>query len=202
MIGVHLTIYKQEEQDEERKRLEYMPILSFEVVEADRIEFIRLGEPFFDSTLTCSEDELCTSAFDCNGEKIYKVIQVSVLNNTCVFDFKLEGCLISGKEVRRGEAFNPDMRRLVSGEKFRLIFDNADHSGENEFCLIRFSYKDLFGNKYYQDLPIEYIEIYYGGLMEQSIEIRDIKAPILSRCEDKCLEKVAKDYCDYKELCK
>ena len=126
---------------------------------------------------------------------------ISVLNNRCVFDFTIEGCLINGKEIEKGEAFNPASTRLISGEEYKLIFDYGDYSNTNVFCLLRFSYKDVFGNGYYQDLPFEYDEILYGESMEQSVEIRDIKAPLLINSKTKSLEDVAKEYCDYKVFC-
>lgn len=205
MIGVLVTIYKQEEQNKENKRLEYMPVLEFTITEPDRIKVddgdIMNDEPIFDATLACWEGELCASAFQFVEEKLCKAIVISVLNNACVFDFTMEGCLINGKEIHKGDAFSPCMKRLVSGEKYTLIFDNGDYSNKNEFCLIRFTYKDIFGNKYYQDLPIEYTEIDKDGLIEQFIEIRDIKAPIFVTDEAKRLEEAAKEYCDYNELC-
>lgn len=205
MIGVLVTIYKQEEQNAESKRLEYMPILAFEIIEPDKItgdNNLMMNEPLiFNGILSCWKGELCTTAFQFVEEKLCKAIEISVLNNACVFDFTLEGCLINGKEVNKGEAFNPDMRRLVSDEKYRLIFDNEDYSNRNEFCLIRFSYSDLFGNKYFQDLPIEYVEIIHDDIIEHSIEIRDVKAPKLVNGKMKSLEEEAKEYCDYNILC-
>lgn len=205
MIGVLITIYKQEEQNQEDKRLEYMPILAFEIVEPDRIRVddgdMIYDEPLFDGTLSCLGGELCTTAFQFVEEKLCKAIQISILNNTCVFDFTIDGCLIDGKEIQKGDAFSPAMRRIVTGEKYRLILDNGEYSERNEFWLIRFIYKDIFGNKYYQDLPIQYLERDNEGIVEQEIEIRDIKAPVFYRDKMKCLEESAKEYCDYKEFC-
>ena len=205
MIGVLVTIYKQEEQNEEIKRLEYMPILIFNIMEPDRIiaesDDKLKDEPLFDAVLARLEGELCTSSFQFVEEKLCKALKISVLNNACVFDFVMEGCLIDGREIHKGDAFNPAMRRLVSDEKYVMIFNDGDYSNQNEFCLIRFSYKDIFGNKYYQDLPIEYDEIKNNGLLEQAIEIKDIKAPVFENDKVKSLEEAAKEYNDYKELC-
>lgn len=201
MTGVLITVYKQEEQIKEDRRLGYMPILRFEIVSVDKIDKdcqMEIGGRLtFDGTLSCQEGELTTSAFRFVEEKICKAIEVSVLNNTCVFDFVIEGCLIKGKEIPKGSTFAPASRRLVSGEVYRLIFDNGDYSETNEACLIRFSYRDIFGNKYYQDLPIEYIEIDYNGVREHHIEIRDLKAPILVKEDVKTLEVVQREYCDF-----
>lgn len=203
--GVFITLCRQEEQNKEDKRLEHMPILGFEIVEADRIEKndgnVSDVDIIFDETLAYMEGELCTSAFLFVEEKLCKTIVISVLNNTCVFDFTIEGCLINGKEIKKGQAFNPGSRRLVSEEKFRLVFDYDDCPNENIFCIIRFSYKDVFGNSYYQDLPFEYAENEYEGTVEHQIEIRDIKAPILIDSETKSLEESAKEYIDYDTFC-
>ena len=54
LIGVLLTIYKQQGVEEENKRIENMPILGFEVIkDADNI----------DAILSCENDELFTTAF-------------------------------------------------------------------------------------------------------------------------------------------
>lgn len=201
MIGVLVTVYKQEEQNHEDKRLEYMPILVFEIIEADRINVNGkeriYDEPLFDGTLAYLDGELCTTAFQFIEEKLCKAIQISVLNNACVFDFTIEGCLIDGKEICKGDTFTPAMRRIVAGEQYRLILDNGGYSNSNEFWLIRFVYKDIFGNKYYQDLPIEYLESDNEDIVEQVIEIRDIKAPVFYKDQMICLEEAVKEYCDY-----
>lgn len=204
MIGVITTIHKQEEQNEENRRLEYMPILSFKIVEPDRVSKNRNvfgDEPIFDGTLAFINGELCTTAFQFVESKLCKAIEVEVLNEVCVFDFTISGCLIGGKEMHKGECFSPSLQRLVPGEKYRLIFDNDDYSDENVFCLIRFEYKDIWDNKYYQDLPIVYDEIEQEGIIEHSIEIRDVKAPIFVTGDVQSLETAAKKYCDYEVLC-
>lgn len=199
LFGVLITIYKQEEQTIEANRLEYLPLLNFKVIESDTLE----NNSKFDGTLTCYKEELCTSAFQFIEQKLCETIVISVLNNECVFDFIMEGCLINGKEIVKGNAFNPASTRLVAGEEYRLLFDfdYSNYSNVNAFCLLRFSYKDIFGNGYYQDLPFVYIERKYNELVKQCIEIRDIKAPLLINPNTKSLEEVVTEYCDYDTLC-
>ena len=60
---------------------------------------------------------------------------------------------------------------------------------------------DIWDNKYYQDLPIVYDEIEQEGIIEHSIEIRDVKAPIFVTGDVQSLETAAKKYCDYEVLC-
>ena len=204
MIGVRVTTLSQEEQNEERKRLEYMPLLAFNLIEhslKSKKEALTKGEPTFDGTFACLQGELCTTAFQFVEEKICKIIEISVLNNVCVFDFTIEGCLINGKEIHKGKAFSPSKRRLVTGEKYNLIFDDGDYKNTNEFCLIRFSYKDVFGNKYYQDLPFIYDEVDSYGEIKQLIQIRDIKSPRWIVDGEVSLEVSAKDYIDYEVFC-
>ncbi len=192
MAGVLVTIYKQEEENKEDKRLEFMPVLKFCIIDMHNMDE---EEPMFDATLSCLNGELFTSGFEFIEQKKCKMIEISILNNVCVFDFTIEGCLINGKEMKKGIFFNPDLRRLVEDEKYRLIFDNGDYTNTNEFCLIRFSYKDIFGHQYYQDLPLVYFEV--NSNTEHCLEIRDVKAPILVSGNERSLEQVAKEYCDY-----
>ena len=58
--------------------------------------------------------------------------------------------MINGKEKKKGDFFNPGVRRIVCGENAKFIFnyENIADGQLNHFCLIRFSYNDMFGNKY------------------------------------------------------
>lgn len=196
LIGVMITIYKQDEVEEERKRLENMPILKFETG-YDTVDV--------DATLECYQKELITSGFIFLEEKDCANIRISVANNQSVFNFTIDGCLIDGKEVVQGDAFAPAKRRLVCGESINMVF-NCEVTERNVFCLIRFSFEDIFGNKYYQELPFIYSEALNLtkniSKPRQVIDIRDIKQQVLVSKTNKNLEEAAKDYIDYEVFCK
>ncbi len=193
LIGVLITIYRQQYYDDEKNRMEHMPIMGFEVVEdLEELEDI-------ENTLSCCDGELLTSAFTFIHEKICSMFIIKIINGKNAFDFTIEGCMINGKEMILGEAFAPASRRLVDGESVELLFDYS--TDENAFCIIRFSYKDIFGNKYYQDLPFIYLESEYPRC-RQVIEIRDIKPPILVGHNVISLADVAQNYIDYDVFCK
>ncbi len=191
LFGVLITIYKQEEIDDEKRRLENMPILGFEVC------FNGQGA---DMALTYLQNELITSAFSIFESKIFATIVVRPINNLCAFNFGVEQCVINGKLALAGKFFNPSKERIAIGENTRFAFDYDDLKN-SVFCLVRFSYEDIFGNRYFQDLPFSYDEttMYEGdsGRIRQIIEIRDIKQPILVNDNVKTLEDIAKDYVDY-----
>lgn len=196
LFGVLITIFKQEDSDNEQKRLEYMPILGFEV------HFTRNNSA--DYILTYTRDGLTTSGFPGFEKMDVMHIAIKTVNNLPVFDFTIEGCAINGKEISLTSAFNPLKIRIVSGEFTTVMFNYAESLDTNSFCIIRFSYKDIFGNRYYQDLPFIYDEYDLEtslNIRRQGLEIRDIKQPILVNQNTKSLEESAKEYMDYEVFC-
>lgn len=195
LFGVLITIFKQEDSNNEQKRLENMPILGFEICE---------GNNGADWILTYTKDGLITSGFPDYEKMDIMNIAVKTVNNLPVFDFTIEGCAINGKEILLTSAFNPSKIRIVSGEFTTVIFNYAENLDTNIFCIIRFSYKDIFGNKYYQDLPFTYYEYELEtnlNIRRQGLEIRDIKQPILINQNTGSLEESAKAYVDYEAFC-
>ena len=195
LLGVLITIYHQEESEKERRRLENMPILGFEV---------SFNNYESDTVLTYTEGELITSGFFVYESKVFATFYIRTVNNLCTFNYRIEGCAINGKSVILGSAFNPATERLLVGETIDFVFD-IEGINTNVFCLLRFAYQDIFGNQYYQDLPFIYEETgsYQGmeGRIKQIIELRDIKQPVLCR-ESKSLEEASKEYVDYDVFCK
>lgn len=200
LIGVLFTNYFEEKEKEKQKRLENMPILGFKIIEYDdaRNEDI-------DCFLSCYDGEFVTSGFSFIEGGIWSLIKIWNLNEKNIFDFTVEAILINGKQIKMGEAFNPSMRRLIKGEELKILFFFEEEVEENMFCVLRFSYKDLFGNKYYQDLPYIYAETYQIEdeivKRKQIIEIRDIKSPIFLMEDDKTFKEHVKEYEDYDTFC-
>ena len=194
LVGVLVTVYQQESADGENRRLGSLPILDFKVVYDNTSP---------DLILTVMPDnKLITSGFICLETKVCSKIVITTANDNCAFDICIEGMAINGKCVCLGNTFNPSKRRLTSAESTNIIFDCDMNT--NIFCLLRISYDDLFGNKYYQDLPFVYFETANNeekGRLRQVIEIRDIQAPILQK-NAKSLEDSAKEYIDFEVFCR
>lgn len=195
LFGVLITIFRQEELENEQKRLENMPILGFET---------GIGDENFDSILTYTKDGMITSGFPDFESKRVSCIKIRVVNNLSAFNFTIEGCAINGREIPLTSAFNPAKKRITVGDFETFLFDYAEDLKQNIFCIIRFSYEDVFGNKYYQDLPFTYVETNVsssdrrtGYKVGQIIEIRDIKQPLLVMSNTKTLGESAKGYIDY-----
>lgn len=191
LFGVLITLFQKEEADNEQKRLENMPILGFEIC------WCKNGA---DTILTFTGEEIITSGFpDFENMKIY-CIEIKTVNGLGVFNFTVEDCVINGRKILLGNAFNPAKRRIVMGESTTFVFNYSEELKSNIFCIVRFSYEDIFGNKYYQDLPFTYTEAITNirdNMIKQFIEIRDIKQPVLVNANIKNLEDVAKEYIDY-----
>lgn len=168
LIGVLITIYKQEDAEEEKRRMENMPILTFEPC-----------RNFEEGNITYSyyEGEMITSGFEVYEKKEWITVIIKTANNAVAFDFEPVEIIIDGSCVPLGDAWNPSKERIVMGGQTSFVLDISMGNKLNTFCVIRFRYSDLFGNQYYQDLPLMYSE----GLEKRSkqwIEIRDIKPPI------------------------
>lgn len=194
LIGVLITIYKEEEVQNEQVRLLNMPILIFETYMD--------GLDGSDMILSIMDNELMTSGFPDYERKGIAKIRISLGNDATAFDFTIQDCMINRKKIAKGDAFNPSKSRIIKKDSLSLIF-NPKEVASNIFCVIRMSYKDIFGNLYYQDLPFTYMETTMKDKyeIEQIISIRDIKQPILVNKKMKSLEETMKEYIDYDVFC-
>ncbi len=196
MFGVLITIYKQDESETEKRRIENMPILNFQV---------HHNQISPDLTLACFDKKMDTSYFLFLEEKYYETIEIKVINNLCAFNFTIEGCAINGKIVPRSDFFSPAEMRITPDECVTFAFDCSDAS-TNIFCVVRFSYEDVFGNKYFQDVPFTYFETnrypYATDKLQQIIELRDIKAPAFVNGSEKSLEDSLNVFMDYQTFSK
>lgn len=195
LFGVLFTLYKQEDAEKEKIRLVNMPILVFEVC-------YDAGEA--ESVITCVDGELITSGFNLFAAKKFATIKIKTVNNASAFNFIAEECAINGEIISHGDAFNPSYRRIAPEDIATFSFD-YDNTNISLFVVVRFSYEDIFGNKYYQDVPFTYAETNgYGadvGKVRQIIEIRDLKQPILVTDDTKDLKEVLYQYQDYETFC-
>lgn len=198
-LGVLVTLYNQESAFEEEKRLENMPIIGFTLEDGYNGERSESSSEV-DAFISYYDDEMTTSCFSVVEKKVFYIIKVKTLNNLCAFNLTVEGCAINGREIKCGSAFNIIKMRVGVGEFANFVFDYANSLDINIFCLLRFSYEDVFGNRYYQDLPFIYDEkksVYENTEVIQLIAIRDIKQPIHVSDKTESLEEAAKKYTDY-----
>lgn len=188
IVAALLAIKHQSNETREHNRLDNMPVLCFNVVQ----------ELDPDIIVTCLEGELCTSASDIFSKK-YCSFSISSLGGKAAFDLQLCGCMINGKLIPYGAAFAPATYRLVGDENVVYAFD-IHGCRTNVFVLFRFSYEDIFGNIYYQDVPFTYMETdMWGkdiGQLRQIVELRDIKKPVLKSLA-LSIEKSAETCGDY-----
>lgn len=174
LVGVLITIYKQEDVEEEKRRMENMPILIFQPCR---------NHQEANATYSYCDGEMITSGFEIYENKDWVTIITKTANNAVAFDFVPVEIMIDGKSVPLESAWNPTKERIVMGCEMSFAIDISLESRANTFCVIRYKYSDLFGNQYYQDLPLIYSETSQVGpngtkRSKQWIEIRDIKPPI------------------------
>ena len=113
-----------------------MPILAFEIIEPNRIKVddtdIMNDEPIQDGTLACLEVEFYILAFQFFEEKLCKGVQIAILNNACVFDFTMDGCLINviSKETEIGQFVGRNISKIKyrCTEKIDRIYGNIKRS--------------------------------------------------------------------------
>lgn len=120
------------------------------------------------------------------------MLELYTANKKPVFDFRLDDFYVLNGKTEDKCCFFTTQKRLVEEEKDRymLFFENIS---QNFLVLYRFSYQDLYGNKYVQDIPVTIAQ--YTDT-QQSAEIRDIKAPVLV-ADALTLKETVKCYSDY-----
>lgn len=193
LLGVVITIYKQEESEKEQKRLENMPVLGFDIIQ------MSLEESFPLYILGMTEGQLVTSGFPGCPTKKYSILEISVANKKPVFNLVIDNVFMSNAGVlEKSEAFSPCSVRIVSDERVQIMIYYADELLQNEFMVIRISYADILGNKYYQDVPFDVFEREIDECGEQLAEIRDIKCPIYVEKYTEEFSETVKGFMDYR----
>ena len=177
MLGVMLTLKFQNSSDEEKIRLENMPILKF------KISYGAITDYDMDGIFTLNGNDVLTTDFPTDENKEYPIISVELANDKPAFDVYLESAItIEHKtDVRRHPCYAPAKYRLVSDENISYMFwikDYGQYSSANVLGLMRISYSDLFGYKYYQDMEFSYDEIVVNG---EKFKLDNIMSPVLQR---------------------
>lgn len=176
LIGVKLTLTHQEKSDNEKQRLENMPIIKVQV-SYDTLNNYNCKYGIF----TLNNDEIYTTGFPNDADKAYPFITISLANDKPAFDVCIETCITAKlkTEAKQTEAYFPEKNRLVANEILKPMFwiqDYKDYSSSNVLGVLRIGYSDLFGNKYFQDIPFSYDE---SVEQEYMFEIFDLKKPTL-----------------------
>lgn len=179
LIGVKLTLTYQEKSDNEKQRLENMPILKVKVSYKSLKDCNGKYGIF-----TLNDNEICTTGFPGDANKPYPIITISLANDKPAFDVCIETCITDKlkTEARQTGAYFPEKNRLVANESLKSMFwiqDYEDYSCVNVLGVLRISYSDLFGNKYFQDIPFSYDE---HTTQQYMFEIFDLKNPSSSEC--------------------
>jgi len=156
MLGVVLSLSYQSENDDESKRLENLPLLKFDIRISD------LNTYDFSDILTMDGYKLYSTAFPRNEYEHYPVIDVSLANNRAAFDLCIESTITRyhRRALYKTKHYFPSVRRLVSDEKHAIMFwikDYEEYEVSNIQGFIRFTYKDIFNNRYFQDVNLSTI---------------------------------------------
>lgn len=186
MAGVLLTLYKQDEDDKSQKRLEYMPILTFQLIN-ELPEAINIWQ------ITCVSEEALIHNKPDHRQIGLKYIRISVINCDCAFEVKIDGCAINGKCIQLHETIKNTDLFLIKDNEYYLGFYDVDP--EEKCYTIRFAFRDIFGNKYIQDLPLLCRAESEGcmGRQIQHIQFKNAQPPVLAS-EAIPLDEVSKKY--------
>lgn len=191
LLGVQMTLNHQAKSDSEKRRLENMPILKFDV------NAIPLEDFHGDGIYTLVGREIYTTGFPHDSTKTYPIITVSLANDRPAFDVCIESCITTEhtEEVIHGPTYFPAKYCLVANETVQYMFwiqDYGRYSTSNVLGLLRIAYSDVFGDQYYQDVPFSYDEIVFQK--EHMMEISGIKAPLLAKDAPALLELIKEEY--------
>lgn len=152
LYGVKITLKAQDKEEKERKRLENLPILSAKQRKVKKKDY-----PLY---ATIIGHKVTTTDFEINLDMPdrYDVLEIYPVNGKTLFDAKLVAVAMDVCGECKKECFDPGPFRLAGDEKYIIAPYLKDISGDimNHIVVLRFRYSDLFGNIYYQDVPMDY----------------------------------------------
>ncbi len=174
LIGVYATINNQRKDDKERQRLEKMPLLKVDI-DTQYLDNGGIAEVF-----TLCGDVIHTAMQPTNEYEKYPVVNISMANNNPAFDIYIESCVIINyvDETKKSDYYFPGKYRLINDEMVSILIWFYDYNLYQDFTIhgaLRVSYSDLYGNRYYQDVPFLYSEHKY----ERNMSIKNLRQPIL-----------------------
>ncbi len=177
LLGVQITIRKQESEDIDRKRLEKMPILKFKTSTSCLENFD--GQGIF----TLSGDEFFTTGFPENELDNYPVIEIALAYDNPAFDVHIDSCITTEhKDVpKQTECYFPQEYRLVNDEKIQNMFwikSDKKYPHYSAQGILRVAYSDVFGNPYYQDVSFSYNEQSFDS--NDMLTLDRVMSPVLA----------------------
>lgn len=193
MLGVIVTMQYQSKCDDEKMRLENMPILKFSV------RYSTMAAYEMNGIFTLDGYEYLTTGFPDDRTKEYPIICIELANDKPAFDVYIESAITIAHDsnTKKHKSYAPAKYRLVANEKIKYMFwikDYKDYETANVMGLIRIAYSDIFQNKYYQDIEFVYDRMIKNGEM---LEINNVVSPF--QCEDaeSIYYHMKKQYADY-----
>lgn len=193
LYGVLITIFKQEEEQATQRRLENMPLLGFAV------ELREVAEARENGFVMIYDEEMITSGFPMD-DALYSVFEIRSANRKPLFNLKISDIYLEGRGVlKKNAAYAPLGCRLIDDEKQRIVVFHAERLWQNLFGAICFTYEDIFGNVYGQDVPFQVYEAEYDGKLRQVIELRDIGQAVFLKEDTRTFEERVKKFVDYRE---
>lgn len=173
--GVYFTLDYQKKSDEEKKRNDNAPIIKIDVS-------YKTLEEHHGGIFTLNGSEVYTSGFPKDSKKNYPIIELYLANDKPAFDVCIDSCATrEHTDVIQHAAYAPALYRLLTNEYVKSMFwiqDAANYESINILGIIRISYSDMFGNKYFQDAAFSYIE--ENGPIKAEMEITGTRVPVLA----------------------
>lgn len=173
--GVYFTLDYQKKSDEEKKRNDNAPIIKIDVS-------YKTLEEHHGGIFTLNGSEVYTSGFPKDSKKNYPIIELYLANDKPAFDVCIDSCATrEHTDVIQHAAYAPALYRLLTNECVKSMFwiqDAANYESINILGIIRISYSDMFGNKYFQDAAFSYVE--ENGPIKAELAITGIRVPVLA----------------------
>lgn len=191
MLGVIITIAKQEHFERESQRILNMPLIS---VKVKYYKGNDIDHHDFSYCNTCKSSDL-----EKNFKK-YPVLFIKSANGKTIFNIQIVSCMIEGHKYAIdffpwGSELN---NRLLKNESLRFSFTMSDKyfKEENDIIsplgMIRVYYEDILKNAYYQDVPC----YMYNTDTIQKIELIPMKQPELIDGKEKSIKFNFESYRD------
>ena len=196
-VGVYFTLDYQKKSDEEKKRNDNAPIIKIDIS-------YKTLEEHHGGIFTLNESEVYTSGFPKDSKKNYPIIELRLANDKPAFDICIDSCATrEHTDVVQHAAYAPALYRLLENECVKSMFwiqDAATYKSINILGIVRISYSDMFGNKYFQDAAFSYIE--ENGPIKANMKITSARVPVLADKQAPTLkERLEEEYPHFFNKC-
>ena len=187
--GVYFTLDYQKNNDEERMRNDNAPIIKIDVS-------YNTLEEHHSGIFTLDGSEVYTSGFPKEPKKNYPIIELRLANDKPAFDVCIDSCATrEHTDVIQHAAYAPALYRLVTDECVKSMFwiqDATAYESVNILGILRISYSDMFGNKYFQDAAFSYVE--ENGQIKANMKITSARVPVLADKAPTLKERLEEEY--------